>query len=159
MKQLQDASKELMDNLIFALNHSMDLKKDGVELMTPFAVVIKSNNKTIETFFGDTADYGEQMCEKIINDEDPDFLIYASDSYLTQDGIKYDAVLLKAYDKTDSEIYLVGQKFKPKTENEDFEQIGNPGFLGTLENKFSSANNRFGHSRKVGNSKPWWKFW
>jgi hypothetical protein len=41
-----------MDALIFALNHSMDLKRDGVDPMIPFAVIIKDNDKTIKVFAG-----------------------------------------------------------------------------------------------------------
>jgi hypothetical protein len=157
MKQLQDASKQLMDNLIFALNHCMELKKDGVDPMIPFAVVVKDKDKKIKAFAGDTADYGDQMFEKTVEDEKPDIVIYASDSYLTTDGIKYDAILLKAYDKNDSEVYLVGQKFKPKTESEEFEQIGNPGFLGTLANPYA-LNTSF-KNVEVRQKKPRWKIW
>jgi hypothetical protein len=143
-----------MDALIFALNHSMDLKRDGVDPMIPFAVIIKDNDKTIKVFAGDTPDYGDQMFDKTIEEEKPDVVIYATDSFLTTGGIKYDAVLLKAYDKSDSEIYLVGQKFQPLNENQNFEQIGNPGFLGTIENKYVS--NTLLKSAKPG-KKPWWK--
>jgi hypothetical protein len=156
MKHLQEASKDLMDNLIFALNHSMDLKKDGVDPMIPFAIVVKDTDKTIKAFAGDTPEYADKMFERTIIDEKPDFVVYASDSYLTSYGIKYDAVLLKAYDKNDSEIYLVGQKFKPKTGNQDFEQIGNPGFLGTEINNFNSTN---GSTNNNDSKKPWWKIW
>jgi len=149
MKNLQDASKELIEHLIFALNHSMDLKKDGVDPMTPFAVVVKGGNKTLKAFFGDTSNYADKMFEKTIKEENPDFVVYATDSYLTTDGVKYDAVLFRAYDKSDSEIYLVGQKFRPKTENAEFEQIGNPGFLGTESNRFSNDLQK----------KPWWRKW
>jgi hypothetical protein len=152
MKQLQDASKDLMDNLIFTLNHSMDLKKDGVDPMIPFAVVIKGSGKTIKTFVGDTPDYADKMFEQTIKEEKPDILVYASESYLTTNGVKYDSVLFKAYDKNDPEIYLVSQKFKPKTDHLDFEQIGNPGFVGTEMNKFHPANFSI-------NKKPWWKIW
>jgi hypothetical protein len=155
MKHLQDASKELMSNLIFALDHSMDLKKDGVDPMIPFAVVIKGTDKTIKTFVGDSPEYADQMFERTIREEKPDYVVFATDSYLTTNGIKYDAVLLKAYDKNDTEIYLVGQKFKPKTNNEDFEQIGNPGFLGTELNNFNSS----GTSTINKRSKPWWRVW
>lgn len=145
-----------MDNLIFALNHSMDLKKDGVDPMIPFAIVIKGADKTIKTFVGNTPEYADKMFERTIIDEKPDFIVYASDSYLTTNGIKYDAILLKAYDKNDSEIYLVGQKFKPKKDNQDFEQIGNPGFLGTEINDFNSSNvSTINNESK----KPWWKIW
>jgi hypothetical protein len=149
MKSLQDASKELIDHLIFALNHSMDLKRDGVDPMIPFAVVIKGNDKSLKAFAGETPDYADKMFEKTIREEKPDYIVYASDSYLTTDGVKYDAVLFRAYDKNDSEIYLVGQKFKPKTSDTEFEQIGNPGFLGTELNMFLNDSK----------NKPWWKVW
>jgi len=155
MKHLQDASKELMEHLIFALHHSMDLKRDGVDPMIPFAVVIKDANKTLKAFAGDTPEYADYMFEKTIKDEDTDFVIYASDSYLTTDGKKYDAVLLKAYDKNDIEIYLVGQKFKPKSGSDNFEQIGNPGFLGTVVNNFSNKENSA--NKNSTKKKPWWK--
>ena len=156
MKNLQDASNDLMDSLIFALNHSMDLKKHGVDPMIPFAVVINGTNKTIVTFMGDTPEYADQMYERTIREENPDYVVYASDCYQTTDNVKYDAVLLKAYDKNDSEIYLVGQKYRPKTDSQDYEQIGNPGFLGTELNKYNSLET----STKVKESnKPWWKIW
>jgi hypothetical protein len=134
----------------------MDIKKDGLDPMIPFAVVIKDTTKTLKAFVGDTPDYADQMFERTIRNERPDYVIYATDSYLTTNGIKYDAVLLKAYDKNDSEIYLVGQKFKPKTANGDFEQIGNPGFLGTELNSFNQA---FTPAKKSESKKPWWKIW
>ncbi len=159
MKNLQEASKDLMDNLIFALNHSIDLKRDGVDPMIPFAVVVKGTDKTLKAFAGDTPEYADHMFDKTIRQEDPDFVVYASDSYLTTDGKKYDAVLLKAYDKNDTEIYLVGQKFKPKSDTEDFEEIGNPGFLGTEMNNFISDNSTSSNNINLNEKKPWWKFW
>jgi hypothetical protein len=159
MKDLQDASKDLMDNLIFALNHSMDLKKDGIDPMIPFAVVIKGTAKTLKAFAGDTPEYADQMFEKTIREENPDYVVYASDSYLTTDGKKFDAVLFKAYDKNDTEIYLVGQKFRPKSDTEDFEEIGNPGFLGTTLNSLISYNPTSTKTDNINEKKPWWKIW
>jgi hypothetical protein len=156
MKHLQEASKDLIDNLIFALNHCMDLKKDGVDPMTPFAIVIKGGDKTIKAFVGDTPEYADKMFERTILDEWPDFVVYANDSYLTTNGIKYDAILLKAYDKNDSEVYLVGQKFRPKTDSQEFEKIGNPGFLGTELNNFNSPK---AYTTNDKEKKPWWKIW
>ena len=130
----------------------MDLKKDGVDPMIPFAVVIKGADKVLKAFAGDTPEYANKMFENTITEEKPDFLVFASDSYLTIDGIKYDAVLLKAYDRKDSEIYIVGQRFKPKTDKEDFEQIGNPAFLETVVNSFNSV-------RSSSYKRAWWKFW
>ena len=157
MKQLQEASAQLMEQLVFALNHSMDLKKNGVDPMIPFAIVVNGDDKTIKTFIGDADDYGDQRFEATIKEENPDFVVYASDSYITSNGIKYDAVLLKAYDKNDSEIYLVGQKFKPKTESEEYEQIGNPGHLGTIPNSFGSDKSSKPDADRQ--QKPWWKIW
>jgi hypothetical protein len=136
MKQLRHASEKLLEHLIFALNHAMELKKDGVDPMMPFAIIMKGNEKMIKTFTSVSPDYADLMFEKTILEEAPDFVIYAYDTYIRTDDIRYDGVLLKAYDKTDSEIYLVGQKFVPKSENEEFLQIGNPAFLGTVANSF-----------------------
>jgi len=154
MKSLEEASEVLMDNLIFVLNHSMDLKKDGVDPMIPFAIVVKGTEKILKAFAGDTADYGDQMFERTIREEKPDIVVYASDSYITSEGVKYDAVLFKAYDKNDSEVYLAAQKFKPQTDTEDFELIGNPKFMGTIENPHFTIT-----SSPDTNKKSRWKFW
>jgi hypothetical protein len=154
MKHLQEASKELMGHLLFALNHSLDLKRDGVDPMMPFAVVIKGEEKTLKAFAGDGPEYGDKMFEKTIEEERPDYVVYASDSYMTMEGTKYDAVLFKAYDKTDTEVYLVGQRFRPKSEGEEFKQLGNPGFLGTVENPYYTP-----PSSSANGKKPWWKVW
>ena len=146
-----------MENLIFALNHSMDLKKDGVDPMAPFAIVVKGDDKTIKAFVGDDADYGDQMFAKTIKEEIPDVVVYATDSFLTTEGVKYDAVLFKAYDKDDTEIYLVGQKFRPLTDTDEFEQIGNPGFLGTVENPYILNNSIKPIDQQE--KKSWWKLW
>lgn len=153
MKHLQEASKELMGHLLYTLHHSLDLKRDGVDPMMPFAVVIKGAEKTLKTFAGEEPGYADRMWENTLQDERPDYAVYASDSYLTMEGVRYDAVLLKAYDKTDPEIYLVGQRFRPRSGSEEFKQLGNPGFLGTTENHYYTppANGK--------EKKPWWKVW
>lgn len=156
MKTLHDASQVLMKHVVFALGHSMDLKKDGIEPMMPFAVVISGDQQTLKVFGGDTLDYADKRFEATIIEEKPDFVVYASDTYLTVDGVKYDAVLFKAYDKNDTAIYLIGQKYRPKTDQVEFAQIGNPGFLGTETNKYFNSNNS---SLKEGSQKRWWKFW
>lgn len=156
MKSLQDASKELTDHLVFALNRSLDLKIAGIHPMIPFAVVVKGADTTMKAFAGDTPDFSDEMFEKVIRDEDPDYVVYASDSYLTAGKTEYDAVLFRLYDKQDPEIYLVGQKFKPKTDDQDFERMGNPVFLGTNENVFAPV--AFMDLIDA-DSKPWWKVW
>lgn len=150
MKHLQEASKELMGHLLFALNHSLDLKRDGVDPMMPFAVVIKGEEKTLQAFAGDGPDYANRMWEKTLSEEKPDYAIYASDSYLTIEGVRYDAVLLKAYDRRDPVIYLLGQRFRPKSSSEEFRQLGNPGFLGTETNPYAAPS-----SHAAGSKKPW----
>ena len=158
MKNLHEASEELMNHVVFALNHSMDLKKDGVDPMMPFAVVITGTEKLIEVFGGDTLEYADQRFEGTIIEDKPDFVVYASDTYLTTDCTKYDAVLFKAYDKNDTELYLIGQKYRPKSDHLEFEQIGNPRFLGTEINKYFSLNN-FEQAKVETTNKSWWKFW
>jgi uncharacterized protein (DUF2225 family) len=124
----------------------------------PFAVVINGDIKVINVFAGDTLEYADNRYESTIAEEKPDFVVYASDTYLTTDGVKYDAVLFKAYDKNDTEIYLIGQKYKPKTDKDEFEQIGNPQFLGTEPNKYVPYNN-LNNIKSYIKKKSRWKFW
>lgn len=157
MKDLQDVSRELMSHVVFALNHSMDLKMDGIEPMTPFAIVVKNGAMQIKVFGGDTLEFADSMYEKTIKEEAPDFVVYASDAFITTDGVKYDAVLFKAYDNEDSEIYLFGQKYSPGNEMSSFKRIGNPGLLGTEINFNYDSNKKRKPGRPTG--KQWWKFW
>lgn len=158
MKNLNQASDRMMEQVVFALKHSMDLKRDGVDPMTPFAVVVRGDEKTLKAFVGDTADYADKMFEKTIADEDPDIVVYASDSYITSNGVKYDAVLFKAYDRNDADVYLIGQKFRPQTENQDFKEIDNPGHLGNIPNPHFGIDLK--KNRAIVNKKrPWWKIW
>lgn len=160
MKHLQEGSKDLIGHLLFALNHSMDLKRDGVDPMISFAVVIKGKDQVLKAFAGDRPDYADRMFEKTINEERPDYVVYAYDGYVTVEGIKNDAVLLKAFDRNDSEIYLVGQRFKPKSDGEGFEQIGNPAFLGTTGNIYTDRSfDQSLHSTPSADKKPWWRIW
>lgn len=142
-----------MGHLLFALHHSLDLKRNGVDPMMPFAVVIKGTGKTLKTFAGDVPGYADKMFEKTLGEERPDYAVFATDSYLTMEGVRYDAVLLKAFDKRDPVIYLVGQRFRPKSASEEFRQLGNPGFLGTEPNPYAAP------PHAAGGKKPWWKVW
>lgn len=157
MKELQDVSKELMRHVVFALNHSMDLKMDGIEPMMPFAVVIKNGGMQIKVFGGDTLEFADSMFEKTIKEETPDFVVYASDAFITTDGVKYDAVLFKAYDNEDSDIYLFGQKYRPGNELSPFQRIGNPGLIGTEINFNYDAGKNLKIDKPTG--KRWWKIW
>ena len=75
-----------------------------------------------------------------------------------------DAVLLKVFDRNDSEIYLVGQRFKPKSDGEEFKQIGNPAFLGTTGNiytdqVFDPLSDQALRVTQNNDKKPWWRIW
>lgn len=163
-KHLKDASNNLTDKIITVMDHAIGLKKDGIDPMIPFAFVYIGDGGTLKSFLGDTPEYADKMFEKTILEEDPDYAIYGYDGFLTVEGKKTDAVIFKAYDKTDDTIYLVGQRFIPKTDSTDCETVGNPAFLGTDENKFYSYNTQKTKELSVNEtnlqpSKPWWKIW
>lgn len=164
MKHLKDASESLTSKLISVLDHAVGLKKNGIDPMIPFAFVYVGESGTIKSFVGDTPEYADKMFEKTILEDKPDYAIYGYDGYLTIEGRKTDAILLKAFDKTDTVIYLVGQRFTPKQSDTDFATIGNPAFLGTEENILMKAEFNFlgqviNNIEEQPNAKPWWKFW
>lgn len=160
MKHLKDASEELTSKLLSALDHAVQLKKDGIDPMMPFVFVYSDNNGRLKSFVGDTPEYADKMFERTIMEENPDFAIYGYDGYLTFDGNKNDAILLKAYQKTDDVIYLVGQRFIPKSDHIDCKMIGNPAFLGTEPNNFYIDDViKQGNEMKSESKQPWWKIW
>lgn len=160
MKHLKDASQELTSKLLSALDHAMQLKRDGIDPMIPFAFVYSDNNGTLKSFVGDTPEYADKMFERTIMEENPDFAIYGYDGYLTFEGNKNDAILLKAYQKTDDVIYLVGQRFIPKSDYIDCKMIGNPAFLGTEPNNFNIDDViKQDNELKSESKQSWWKFW
>jgi hypothetical protein len=131
-RNLKDASKELMDHLIYAMNYAIDQKKEGGSMM-PFAVVVTGSKKIIQAY-PEGNDYGMKIFEKTIRQEHPDFVVYAGDGSLTVEGKEWAAVLFKAYDKNDSVMYRVAQRYTPKTATREFEKNGNPVFIGTEKN-------------------------
>lgn len=164
MKHLKDASENLTSKLISVLDYAIGLKKDGIDPMIPFAFVYVGETSTIKSFVGDNPKYADKLFEKTILEEKPDYAIYGYDGYLTIDDRKTDAILLKAFDKSDSVIYLIGQRFIPKQSDTEFETLGNPAFLGTEENILMKAESNFleqviNNIAEQPTSKPWWKFW
>jgi hypothetical protein len=107
-------------------------------------------------FGGDTTEFSDREYDNIIKNENHDFVVYAKDTFLTAEDNKF--VLLKAYDKKDSEIYIFCQKYIPKTEETEFKQVNNPAFVGTEPNKYFDSKER--ESKLNSQSKKgWWEFW
>lgn len=161
MKHLKDASEELTKKLISALDHAVQLKKDGIDPMIPFAFVYSNDNGTLKSFLGNSPEYADKMFERTLIEEKPDFVIYGYDGYLTVEGSKYDAILLKAFDRGDNTIYLVGQRFQPKTDKEECIIIGNPTFIGSEYNDLIKPmiNQEVIEKDKMLKKKNWWQFW
>lgn len=152
MKNLQNVSASIMDHILYALDYSAALKKENAGPAQPFAIIVKGASKTIQSFSGDTPDYADKMFHQTICTEDPDFIVYATDSFITQNGTRYDAVLFRAYAKNDEEIYILAQKYEPDAGTGKLVAMGSPGFLGTEKNSYILKEGEQSSSRKF-----WWQ--
>ncbi|RFM28287.1 hypothetical protein DXN05_12300 [Deminuibacter soli] len=147
-----------MNHILFALDYSASLKKESSHPMMPFALVIKGDEQKIQTFPDSTPELADKRFSQVIAAENPDFVVFGTDSQVTQNGLQYEAVLLKAYAKNDDEIYLLAQKYQPDAPGGHYILLGNPGFLGTEKNKFAIAQQTAGATAAEG-KKHWWQRW
>lgn len=138
MIDLKNANKKLVDLIFFALDHGIDSVKSGNPLI-PFVVAETDGKKTLNRFVpGDFSKMEEclQKAQEYISKLNPlpDFIAITFDGRVTIQGEKTDAIMVRGFDKTQTEGFVFGQRYKPKAFLRKFSTIGNAGYLGNEPN-------------------------
>ena len=88
----------------------------------------------------------------------PDFALIAFDGFITWEEKKYDAIFVKAFDKTQDEGFEFCQRYVPRAEGNGIQPIGNSAFIGKTNNILISSDNIKTDETLIQKKKPWWKF-
>ena len=88
----------------------------------------------------------------------PDFALIAFDGFITWEEKKYDAIIVRAFDKTQDEGFELCQRYVPKENEDGIEPIGNSALLGKSVNIIiEKTNSEVETKTELIKKKPWWK--
>lgn len=134
-KNIDQADKRLVDMMFFGLDYGIDnIKMNGKGPLVPFVVTEKGAENKLNRFAAERLEDGLMEAIKFLEGEkDSRFGVIVYDGYLTVDGQKLDAVLVKGFDRNDEVGYMIGQRYKPKKLLKSFELVGSPAFIGNDE--------------------------
>lgn len=134
-KNIDQADQKLVDLMFFGLDHGIEsVKASATGPLIPFTMTeIKGERKLNRLVTERLEDGLSKGIELLKSDNTSDFGIIVYDGYLTFDGQKYDAVIVRGFDRKDNVGYLIGQRYRLKTFLSPFKTVGNPTFLGNEE--------------------------
>ena len=137
MITIKNAPQKLIDLIFLGLDHGIDSIRSGGSLI-PFIITENKEGSggEIRRFFTETVEGGEQKAEKYLKilDPTPDYAIVACGGYVTIDGEKKDAIMVKGFDKTQEEGYILVQRYRPRAFLRSLKTIGNAAFMGSEPN-------------------------
>ena len=135
-KSMDDANKELMDLMFLGIDHGIESIKDGEGPLIPFTITSTNRDRKIDRFVTEHLEDGLGKAVQYLTglEKKPTLAIIVYDGYITMEGKKYDAILVKGYDKNDAVAYILTQRYLPKQDTSEFKIIGNTAFLGTEKN-------------------------
>ncbi len=135
MMDFKNASKELMDLIFFGLDHGIESVKGG-GLLIPFIVNDTKGKRKLERFVTERIEEGKEKAEEYLKKINPipQYAIIAYDGFVTIEGKKYDAILVKGFEKGQDKGYVLAQRYKPKAFLKSLKIIGNAAFIGDEDN-------------------------
>ena len=134
-KDIKQADKRLVDMMFFGLDYGIEnIQINGKGSLVPFVVTEKEGQNKLDRFVTERLEDGlSEGLRFLENEKESRFGVIVYDGFLTVDGQKIDAVLVKGFDRHEEVGYLIGQRYKPKKILRSFGLIGNPAFIGNEE--------------------------
>lgn len=134
-KNIDQADKKLVDLMFFGLDHGIEsVKASGKGPLIPFIITESNGEKKLIRLVTERLEDGlNEGIKSLKVDETSDYGIIVYDGFLTDEGQKYDAIIVKGFDRKDNIGYLIGQRYQLKKFLTPFKTVGNPAFLGNEE--------------------------
>ena len=118
------------DFMFKTLNHAISSVSEGEDLI-PFVLTEKNMHRFIDKTLEGSIEHAEKYITTLKN-EPMAALVY--DGLITIQGIKCEAVFVKAYAKNEEKGILMAQRYRPKKFLKKFATIGNPAIVQYLPN-------------------------
>jgi hypothetical protein len=126
----------LNDLMFKALDHGIDSIREGGPLV-PFVMT----ETTLNRFVNDRLEVATEKAEEFLaNQKNEKVIALAYDGFVTIEAKKYDAIIVKAFDKDDERGIVLAQRYRPKGFLRKLQTIGNPALMGYQENPLNKAN-------------------
>jgi hypothetical protein len=134
-KNIEQADKKLVDLMVFGLNHGIEsVKASGKGPLVPFIMTETNGERRLNRLMAERLEDGlDEGIKTLTSDKTSNYGIIVYDGYLTVDGQKYDAVIVKGFDRKDQIGYLIGQRYQLKKFLAPFKIVGSPTFVGNDE--------------------------
>ena len=160
MADINKQTPEFMDFMFNGLDHGVNSISDGGGPLVPFLMTKIGDKKELKRFVTERYEEGIAVAEQTVKDmtPKPDFALIAFDGFITWEEKKYDAIFVKAFDRTQDEGFEFCQRYVPKADGNGIEPIGNSAFIGKTNNILVSSDNMDTDETLLKKKKPWWKF-
>ncbi len=134
-KTINQADQKLVDLMLFALDHGIEnIKIKGKGPLTPFIVTEINGEKEVTRFFKNHHKDGLSEAIRYLKEErKSNFAVLAFDGILPMNDQKFNAVIVRGYDRTDTVGYTLGQRYVPSGFFSFFKLTGDKVFLGNVD--------------------------
>ena len=105
-----------------ALDHAISSVSGGEDLI-PFVLTEKNIQRFMDKTLEESVKHAEEYITTLKNEP---MVALAYDGLITVEGIKYEAVCVKAYAKDEDKGMFIAQRYQPKKFFKKFATIGNP---------------------------------
>lgn len=124
-----EISEKLIELVFTALDHGIELVRAAGSPMTPFAIIVEGENRTLHRF---AAQDGVSKAKEFIATLPPETTLYAiaADAFVTIGDRKHDAVVVEAGERGQGSGHLFAQRYRPANEHGPFAPFGNPVYMG-----------------------------
>lgn len=131
-KEFEKADEKLVDLMFFGLDYGIEnIQTDNSVSLIPIVVTEMDGKRDLKRFVTERIEDGLEEGEHYLkNEKEAQYGVVIYDGYLTVDGNKMDAVLVKGFDREDEVGYIIGQRYSRTKDNHKLELIGNPAFVG-----------------------------
>lgn len=161
MADINQQDPKFMDFMFTGLDHGVNSISDGGGPLIPFLMTQIGDKKELKRFVTEKYEEGIRAAEETLNKltRKPDFALIAYDGFITWEQKKYDAIFVRAFDRTQDEGFEFCQRYISKEGGNGNEAIGNSAFVGKTKNLLSPlVNDSSQEGPEPGKKKPWWKF-
>ncbi|MBS1581193.1 MAG: hypothetical protein JST66_03235 [Bacteroidetes bacterium] len=153
-----DLDERFMAFMLKGLEHGIASIRGNGGPLIPFVLSQAGDKKDLTHFATDRYEDGPRMAEQHLKRSSPapDLALIAFDGYLTWEGKKYDAVVVRAFAKGPTKAAVFAQRYVPNASGNGIETVGNVALIGREPNILEQSS--AAHPPKDGPRRPWWKF-